>query len=365
VTTAPETRSGIRIDRLRRSAFEIPVDGPDGRESDGTLEWDATTLVVVEAEADGTVGLGYTYADASAAALIDSKLASAAEGSDPFQLKETWSRMSAELRNTGRPGLGFMALSAVDTALWDLQARLQELPLVDVLGRARDDAPIYGSGGFCNYPLERLQHQLSGWVSDGIPRVKIKVGREPDDDSKRLAAAREAIGEETDLYVDANGAFTPKEALAWAERYRAEWDVSWFEEPVSSDDLEALAFVREHAPAGLDIAAGEYVFIEREAVQLLDAVDCLQLDVTRCGGYTGFLELSALAHARGLEVSAHCAPQLSAHALCAIPNARHLEYFHDHVRIEHEVFDGVLEPEGGSLRPDRSRPGHGLELKRS
>jgi len=257
-----------------------------------------------------------------------------------------------------------MALSAVDTALWDLQARLRELPLVDVLGRTRDEAPIYGSGGFCNYPLERLQHQLAGWVSDGIPRVKIKIGREPERDPKRLAAAREAIGGEAELYTDANGAFTAKEALAWAKRYREEWDVSWFEEPVSSDDLEGLRFVREHGPAGLDIAAGEYVFIEREAVQLLDAVDCLQLDVTRCGGYTGFLELSALAHARGLEVSAHCAPQLSAHALCAIPNARHLEYFHDHVRTEHELFDAVLEPEGGSLRPDRSRPGNGLELKR-
>jgi L-alanine-DL-glutamate epimerase-like enolase superfamily enzyme len=140
--------------------------------------------------------------------------------------------------------------------------------------------------------------------------------------------------------------------------------VSWFEEPVSSDDLECLRDVREHAPRGLDIAAGEYVFIEREAIQLLDAVDCLQLDVTRCGGYTGFLELAALAHGRGLEVSAHCAPQLSAHALCAIPNGRHIEYFHDHVRCEDLLFDGVLEPDVGALKPDRSRPGNGLGMRR-
>jgi L-alanine-DL-glutamate epimerase-like enolase superfamily enzyme len=364
VTAAQETRSGVRVDRLRASAHEIPVDGPEGKESDGTLEWGSTTIVVVEVEADGTTGIGYTYADGAAAALIDSKLASVAEGSDPFAVKETWSRMSAALRNTGRPGLGFMSLSAVDTALWDLQARLVERPLVDVLGRARDEAPVYGSGGFCNLPLELLQHQLSGWVSEGIPRVKIKVGREPERDPRRLAAAREAIGGDSELYVDANGAFTPKEALARAELY-SDWDVSWFEEPVSSDDLEGLRLVRERAPAGVEISAGEYVFIEREALELLDAVDCLQLDVTRCGGFTGFLELAGLAHTRGLDVSAHCAPQLSAHSMCAIPNARHIEYFHDHVRIEELLFEGVLEPDGGSLRPDRSRAGHSLELRES
>src|SRR5204863_9467486 len=105
VTASSETRSGVRIGRLQASAYEIPVDGPNGLESDGTLEWSSTTMVVVEAQADGTTGTGYTYADASAAALVDSKLAAVAEGSDPFALKETWSRMSAELRNTGRPGL--------------------------------------------------------------------------------------------------------------------------------------------------------------------------------------------------------------------------------------------------------------------
>ena len=365
MTAAAERRSGVRVERLETSVHEIPVDGPGGVETDGTLEWDATTIVVVEAEADGATGIGYTYADAAAEALIESKLREPVLGSDPLAVGATWSRMSAELRNTGRPGLGFMALSAVDTALWDLQARLRYVPLVDALGRARDEAPVYGSGGFCNYPLERLQNQLSGWVSAGIPRVKVKVGRKPDRDPERLAAARESIGEDTELYVDANGAFTETEALAWAERYRSEWDVTWFEEPVSSDNLPGLSQVREGAPAGLDVAAGEYVFIEREAVELLDAVDCLQLDVTRCGGYTGFRELAAVAHTRGLEVSAHCAPQLSAHALCAIPNARHLEYFHDPVRIEERLFDGSLEPEDGALRPDRSRPGTGLELKKS
>jgi len=350
------------VERVTTSAYEIPTDGP---EADGTLEWDSTTIVVVEVEAGGQTGLGYTYGDASIARFVVSNLAICVKGSDPLSVRDMWARMGAAIRNAGRPGLGFMAVSAVDTALWDLKARLLGVPLVDALDRAHDTVPVYGSGGFCNYSLERLREQLGDWVEAGIPRVKLKVGRDPGEDAARLDAARRELGDEPELYVDANGAFSPKQALEWAARYRAEWGVSWFEEPVSSADLEGLRLVRERGPAGLDIAAGEYVFVPRDAVNLIGAVDCLQLDVTRCGGITGFLQLSALAAGHGLDVSGHCAPQLSAHALCAVPNLRHLEYFHDHVRVESLVFDGVLDPQDGHLRPDRSRPGHGLELKRT
>jgi L-alanine-DL-glutamate epimerase-like enolase superfamily enzyme len=350
------------VERVAVSVHEIPTDGP---EADGTLEWDSTTIVVVEVEAGGETGLGYTYAEASAADFVESQLVNVVEGSDPLSVRETWQRMYERIRNAGRPGLGSMAVSAVDVALWDLKARLLGLPLVDLLDRAHDAVPVYGSGGFCNYALERLQEQLGGWVEQGIPRVKLKVGREPAHDGRRLDAVRETIGDEPELYVDANGAFSPKQALDWADRYRGEWGVSWFEEPVSSADFEGLRLVRYRGPAGLDIAAGEYAFVARDAVNLLGAVDCLQLDVTRCGGITGLLQLSGLAAAHSLDVSGHCAPQLSAHALCAVPNLRHLEYFHDHVRIESMLFDGVLEPDDGCLCPDRSRTGHGLELKRT
>jgi L-alanine-DL-glutamate epimerase-like enolase superfamily enzyme len=260
-----------------------------------------------------------------------------------------------------------MAVSALDIALWDLKARLLGAPLVDVLDRAHDAVPVYGSGGFCNYPLDRLAGQLAGWVDDDIPRVKLKIGRRPEEDPARLDAVRAAIGPEPELYVDANGAFSRTQAAEWARRLRERWGVSWFEEPVSSDDLAGLGLVRRESPPGLDVAAGEYVYLLRDAEMLLaaDAVDCLQLDVTRCGGITGLLRAAGAAAARSVEVSGHCAPQVSAHALCAVPGLRHLEYFHDHVRIERMAFDGVLEPHAGALRPDRSRPGLGLELRRA
>ena len=289
------------------------------------------------------------------------------EGRDAFAIAEAWEAMGAELRNAGRPGIGFCAISAVDLALWDLKARLVDLPLVDLVGRARDAAPIYGSGGFTSYSVERIREQLGGWVEQGIPRVKMKVSREPERDPERLDAARQAIGDETELYVDSNGALGRKQALRCAERFAREWGVTWYEEPVSSADLEGLRLLRDRAPAGLEIAAGEYAYVPADFRNLVagGCVDCLQADVTRCGGITGFLQAGALAAAFGLDLSAHCAPGASVAACCAVPRFRHLEYFHDHVRLEPLLFDGVLEPEAGSLRPDRSRPGNGLELKRA
>jgi len=357
-----ESRLGAEVELLSVSAYTIPTDEP---ESDGTFEWDSTTIVVVEAHGGGETGLGYTYGPKAVGAVVEELLGDVVRGADAGAPAEAWQEMGARLRNAGRPGMGFMALAAVDTALWDLKARLLDLPLIDVLPRAHDAVPIYGSGGFCSYSLERLAEQLGGWAQEGIPRVKMKLGREPEKDPARLDAARAAIGDDTELFVDANGAFSRKEALGWAERYAAQWDVRWFEEPVSSADFEGLRLLRDRAPGGLDIAAGEYAYVPADFRNLIRCVDCLQADVTRCGGITGLLGVAGLAEAHQLDVSGHCAPALSAHALCAVSRLRHLEYFHDHVRIERMLFDGVLEPEGGRLRPDRSRPGHGLELKRA
>ena len=351
-----------RVERLDVSAYTVPTDQP---ESDGTLEWDSTTIVIVEAQGGGKTGLGYTYCDAAAAEVVSSQLAGVVEDEDPMDVRAAWLRMGAQVRNAGRPGIGFCAISAVDQALWDLKARLLDVSLVVLLGAAHDDVPIYGSGGFTSYSEERLCEQLGGWAEAGIPRVKMKVGRDPERDPVRLDAAREAIGNDIELFVDATGAFARKEALAWAERYAEAWNVTWFEEPVSSDDLEGLRLIRDSGPAGLVIAAGEYAYVPADFRELVGSVDCLQADVTRCGGITGLLSASGLANAHEIDVSAHCAPAISTHAFCAVERRRHLEYVHDHVRIEGMLFDGVPEPDGGVLRPDRSRPGNGLELKRA
>ncbi|HEY6835956.1 MAG TPA: enolase C-terminal domain-like protein [Gaiellaceae bacterium] len=356
------TRTEAGVERLEVSAYELPTDEP---ESDGTFEWDSTTIVVVEAHAGGETGLGYTYAPAAAGKLVEEKLAPEVEGADALAPVEVWERLGRALRNAGRPGIGSMALAAVDCALWDLKARLLGVALVDALPRAHDSVPLYGSGGFCSYSLARLREQLGGWASEGFTRVKMKISREPERDPERLDAAREAIGDSVELFADSNGALSRQEGLAWAHRLRREWGVTWFEEPVSSADFAGLRLVRDQGPGGLEIAAGEYGYVLADFRNLLGCIDCMQADVTRCGGITGLLQVSGLAAGHALEISGHCAPQLSAHALCGVPNLRHLEYFHDHARIEPLLFDGVLEPKDGELRPDRSRLGHGLELKRA
>jgi L-alanine-DL-glutamate epimerase-like enolase superfamily enzyme len=353
------------VERLEVSAYRIPTDGPGGQESDGTLMWDSTTCIVVAASGGGRTGVGYTYGDVAVAHLIDSTLATLALWSDALSPAATWHSMFAQLRNAGRPGIGAMAVSAVDIALWDLRAQLLGRPLYQTLPSFHDQVPVYGSGGFTNYPVDRLVAQLAGWVEQGIPRVKLKAARHPEQDPGRLAAVREAIGDATLLFADANGAYGRKEALGWAWRFRDEFGVSWLEEPVSSEDVTGLGLLRAGGPPGLDIAAGEYGFVLSDFARLLDqgAVDCLQADVTRCGGITGLLQVAGLAAARQIDLSAHCAPAVSAHAFCAAERLRHLEYFHDHVRVESMLFSGTLTPVAGVLKPDPAVPGLGLELR--
>ncbi len=351
------------ITRVAASAFTVPTEAP---ESDGTLEWDSTTIVIVEVQAGSVTGLGYTYADRSTATLIDTRLASVVSGLDAMAVSATWQAMVRSIRNLGRPGIASMAIAAVDVALWDVKARLLQVPLAALLGAGREVIPVYGSGGFTSYSIDELQRQFAGWAARGITRMKMKVGRNPGDDRARVKAARAAIGDHLELFVDANGAYSRKQALAQAEVFACS-GVTWFEEPVSSDDLEGLRLLRNRAPAGMDIAAGEYGYDLPCFRRLIEAgaVDVLQADATRCAGITGFLQAGALCAASGLPLSAHTAPSLHAHPCCALGPARHVEYFHDHARIERMFFDGALEPAGGLLRPDRSRPGLGLELKRA
>jgi L-alanine-DL-glutamate epimerase-like enolase superfamily enzyme len=350
------------VGRLEVGAYEVPTDRP---ESDGTLTWEATTIVVVHAHAGATAGLGYTYGPAAIADLIARTLAPSVEGSEALAPQATSARLRASLRNAGQAGIGALALSAIDLALHDLRARLLGRSLAGSVGARRDAVPIYGSGGFTSYGPAEVAEQLGGWAGQGIGRVKLKVGRHPDQDAARLAAAREAIGPAATLMVDANGAFTPATALAQAARYAVDHDVRWFEEPVSSDDLDGLRRVRERAPAGMQVAAGEYAWSPLDAGRLLEAgaVDVLQADATRCGGLTGLLAIDALCAAWHTPFSAHCAPAITASAGCALERLVHLEYFHDHVRLEGMLFDGVPQPVRGELRPDPSAPGHGLSLR--
>ena len=341
-----------RIESVSAHVHTVPTDQP---EADGTLSWSSTTMVAVEVRSGDEVGSGWTWAPAAAAQVVDDVLAQVVRHRSPLAPADAQAAMVQAVRNAGRPGLVGMAISAVDIAIWDLGARLLGVPLTTWFGAQPRPVPVYGSGGFTSYDAEQLTTQLRGWLARGLTSVKIKIG----DDLQRVALARSVVGDDVELMVDANGAYDVGRARR-AGRRLEELGVTWFEEPVSSDDLAGLALLRDTLDC--DVAAGEYGYDLPYFQRMAPAVDCLQIDVTRCGGYTEWRRVAAVAAAHGVDVSAHCAPYLTAPVAAATPGLRHLEWFHDHVRIVRELVDGYAPPVDGML-PVADTPGHGLRLR--
>jgi L-alanine-DL-glutamate epimerase-like enolase superfamily enzyme len=269
-------------------------------EADGALSWNSTTLVTVHMQAGASQGFGYTYADACIVPLINNLLAGHLCGRDVIDIPQLNAGLWRAVRNLGRSGLVACAISAIDLALWDLKARCLGLNLTQLLGRRRDRVDIYGSGGFTSYSNDQLKRQLSGWVEyDGCRAVKMKIGSDPAADPARIKAAKEAIGGNM-LFVDANGACSARQAIVMMAMLE-QHDVRWFEEP------------------------GHYA-----------------------------------------KASIFCSPAIARRVLICTPPAprlRHLEWFHDHVRIEHMLFDGAPKSHNGMLEPDISPPGNGLNFK--
>jgi L-alanine-DL-glutamate epimerase-like enolase superfamily enzyme len=365
MTADSRGRVEVPVAEVDATAYTIPTGRPEG---DGTLTWDSTTWVlvrVVTADPHLPSGLGWTYAPSSAVHVVHDLLSDHVVGRSALDVGATWEAMVRSVRNAGRPGLVSMALSAVDTALWDLRARLLDVPLHRLLGAVRDDVPVYGSGGFTTDPTALLAEQVTGWVECGLPRMKIKIGESwganPRRDLERVALSRRTAGDDVELFVDANGAYDAGRATRLAPCL-ADLGVTWFEEPVSSDDHTGLRHVR-HSTV-LDVAAGEYGDSLAYFAHLLaaDTVDCVQVDVTRCGGYTEWVRIAALAAAYGLELSGHCSPSLHVPVALATPRLRHLEWFEDHVRIERRFLEPCPEPDGGVVRATTS-PGHGYAVR--
>lgn len=357
----PNANSGPTITSARVSALRIPTEQP---ESDGTAEWDSTTVVIVQLTAGGFSGIGYSYAQQAAANVAEDLLRKQVIGKDAFDIPAIHLALDRQVRNWGRPGLVSGAISAVDICLWDLKAHILQQPLANLLGKVRNEIPAYGSGGFTSYSEKQLVDQLAGWASSGFKFVKMKIGRDPAQDPHRIAAVQKALRGRAELFVDANGAYGRKQALEKSKQF-ADLGVRWFEEPVTSDDRVGLQMMVEHAPALMRIAAGEYIYVLDDARLLIEAhaVDVLQTDVTRCGGITNFLKIGQTCEIYHFPYSAHTCPSVHASVCCGLSSAINIEYFYDHMRIEHMIFDGAATPKSGALAPDCAGFGLGLELK--
>ena len=354
-------RSATPIEAVHATAYVVPTDSP---ESDGTSEWASTTLVIVKVEAGGKQGIGYTYGDSSIAKLIQDRFAKLLVAYDAMSIPKRWSDMVTSTKNIGRSGISSTAISAVDIALWDLKAKLLDTPLAMLLGLARPSIPAYGSGGFTTYSQEQLREQLTNWLERGFDKVKIKIGRNKLADVDRVSFAREVIGPNRGLFVDASGAYTRTEALEMIDLL-TQWKVSWFEDPIPCDDVDGLRILCQQRPGGVSIAAGEYGFELSYFRRLLqeNAIDTLQVDATRCGGITGFLAVANLCDAFGIPLATRSAPALHASLGCVAQRATCLEYSHDHARVEKMFFEGLPLFEKGHLKPDFNLPGLGITFK--
>ena len=348
------------IEQVDVGVYEFPTPYP---EADGTFEWSKTTAVTVQVHAGGEHGLGWTYSSPAAAAVITQHLAEELRERDAHDIPGAWQAMRRAGRNLGARGLYGQALSAADIALWDLKARLLGLPLTDLFGRCWDSVPVYGSGGFITQTEQQYAEQVEGWRAAGCTAMKIKIGEawgsNIDRDLARMRRLRELAGDGVELMADANGAYSIGQARRVGEALD-ELKVVWFEEPVSSDDVAGLGTLR--AALRCDVTAGEYAADGYEMARLLPVVDCLQLDVTRCGGYSGFLQGAALAAAANRQISGHCAPALHAPIAGALANLRHVEWFADHAALEPLLVDGVPVVRDGRMSADTERPGHGMRL---
>lgn len=347
------------VEDVTVAVYRFPTPEP---EADGTLTWDATVAVTVQVSAAGVSGLGWTYSSPAAATVIREHLKSVVVGRDAAAVAGAAEAMRVACRNFGTKGLVMQAISAVDIALWDLKARLLQTPLVALLGATAAPTPVYGSGGFTSLSDQELASQVEGWLEAGCTAMKIKIGENWGScearDLQRVDMLRRLAGDGVAPMVDANGGYRRAQARRIG-RQLDERGVVWFEEPVSSDDPAGLAAVA--AAVECDVAAGEYSSDSYDTERLAPAVDCVQLDVTRCGGFTGWLAGAAVAAAHNRDVSGHCAPSLHAVIAPAVPYCRHIEWFADHARLERLLLEPCPVVSGGRIHPPPG-PGHGMSL---
>jgi L-alanine-DL-glutamate epimerase-like enolase superfamily enzyme len=269
------------------------------------------------------------------------------------------------VRGFGRKGVAFSAISSIDIALWDLKARFFDVPLYRLLGPFTDSVPIYGSGGWTSFTEDELVREQVGYVERGIPRIKMKVakdfGHAEAEDLRRLAAVRKAVGDDVEIYVDANNGFYAKQAIGFARRM-AEYDVRWFEEPVLADDIAGLAAIAR--AIDIPVATGEHEYTKYGFKELITqgGADIVQPDVGRVGGVTEWLKVAHLAHAFNLPVAPHAVQLVHLHLACCTPNLKVVEYLGVSEETDRIMFTEFPQPKNGMWSPYADRPGLGLEL---
>jgi L-alanine-DL-glutamate epimerase-like enolase superfamily enzyme len=323
---------------------------------------DGVSILIAEiADGSGQTGLGFSYSLRSGG---PGQYAHAKEvapdllGEDPNDIARLWNKLVWRGASVGRSGLAVQAISALDTALWDLKAKKASLPLAKLIGSHRDSVRCYNtSGGYLQAPIEEVLEGASASLARGIGGVKIKVGQ-PDSalDLKRVSALRKHLGDAVPMMVDANQQWDRTTALRMG-RILEQFNLEWIEEPLDAYDVEGHA----NLAAQLDtpVGTGEMLTSVAEHVRLIEAksVDLLMPDAPRVGGITPYLKLSAIAEQNLLKIAPHFVMEIHIHLAAAYSQETWVEHF----EWLEPLFNERLEIRNGRMIVP-TRPGLGLSL---
>tara|TARA_B100000949_G_scaffold15701_1_gene12208 strand:- start:643 stop:1749 length:1107 start_codon:yes stop_codon:yes gene_type:complete len=341
--------------RIQDATIPTPKEGSGGR---------GQIFVHIKTDED-IEGLGMTYASPGVIDVIENSLKSELVGKDPLDIEQLWNDMYWKVRGYGRKGIAFCAISAIDIGLWDLKGKYVNLPLYKLLGAYTDSVPVYGSGGWTNFSEKELLEEMTRYVSDGIPRVKMKVGKDfgssEREDIERVAAVRKIVGDDVSIYIDANNGYYRKQAIYMAKEFE-QFQVGWFEEPLIPDDIDGMAEISK--ATSIPIATGEHEYTKYGFRDLISrgGADIVQPDIGRVGGVTEWMKVAHLAHSFNLPVAPHALQLAHLHVACATPNLKVVEYMNVSLEGDKLWYVDFPKQKNGYWSPFHDKPGLGLEL---
>ncbi|MGE3307260.1 MAG: mandelate racemase/muconate lactonizing enzyme family protein, partial [Rhizobiaceae bacterium] len=361
-TTSFVDHRALIIERAAVHLYRMPPSVPW---EDATHRVPAIEVIVLELTVDGRPAYGFSYTvgvgGTAVRALLQDYCRSQLVGRDARYVVGTWDSLYHHLHRTGMGAITTLALAAIDVALWEVRAQASGRPLHLELGGGARSVPAYTSGIDLHLTPEELFTLQQQKRADGYQWFKIKVGLPRlADDVARVAAAREAIGPDAHLVLDANQGWDLGEAIRRCRAFEP-FDAHWIEEPLAPEDIAGHATLR--GKTGIPIAVGESLYTVQQVRDYLtaDAVDIVQADIARVGGLTPWLRIANLAAAFHRPVAPHFLVELSLHALCAVDNGLVLENVRGGSLHDLGLARAPIRVERGDALP-MATPGHGVEL---
>lgn len=371
----------MKITRVRAVPLSDPVPQERQHRTDlGTKIKSDSVLVFVETD-EGLTGVGASLGSPpTIASIVEHDLAPALIGEDPMYSELLYEKMYNGSRwkpalerghsqpGEGRRGVTMEAIAGLDIAIWDVKAQALGVPIYKALGAVRDSIRAYGSGGWA--PGDEAEQEMAGYVAKGFTAVKMRVvgrdGFSASNTIRRVAAARRGIGPDVELMVDAHGCMDTSTAIGLARRLE-EYDIAWFEEPISPDDHRGLAEVRRSTIIPIATGEREYTRFDFEDLIQHRALDIAQPDIARAGGFTEIRRIAAMASACGIKVAPHAWGSgvlfaASIHLAMATPNCHILEVSQGYMPMMYELFQEPFDVRDGMVHAPQG-PGLGFTLR--